>query len=432
MPEHDMLVEQCKKSWLAEFSKICVDCKAPPGAPHIDGCRVKECNKERHNMCPDLFDENGDAIPARPANSGIRAGSSGGIVLSVDSSALEAGLADAANKVKEFCVFGSAEVAEPGYMMLWLTRRSMIEFLVGKSRITNLPADAIIEAMDHDIQRDAVGLRIRSREFPQVADGGHIKSMEAIVERRIVQSGSDATTDQRDVIEHLLDRDVRLRYAYANDPIVHVCLYHALRGDCTLQDALVMCVREMANQNRKLVLMLREHVSLESLPLISATDVFERLKKDIAFKVSEDRKTVKVGPRSREALDDQEKDSLSTLESKVPVDWKIQREQMAKEQAYNTNSKEWRAAHHDHIRVFECSRCGRVGPPDRVACPSCDPEGAKANPPERDLMAEYGQTVARQREEAVLDAFIGTSKQCTCPAADMLAEGWRCTCGANP
>lgn len=86
------------------------------------------------------------------------------------------------------------------------------------------------------------------------------------------------------------------------------------------------------------------------------------------------------------------------------------------------------------VKVFECPRCLRNGPADWVACPSCDPEGAKANPPMRDHMYEVGQAMARLKEKQFLAALFGDEAKaeavmsCTCTTADLMAGG--CRCGA--
>jgi hypothetical protein len=97
---------------------------------------------------------------------------------------------------------------------------------------------------------------------------------------------------------------------------------------------------------------------------------------------------------------------------------------------------------------FECRKCFRTGPASRVACPSCDPEAAKANPPERNAIFEYGQAVGLAREKAALKAVLGVdvttfedvgsgsgagdsivAGACVCSTADLMTSG--CRCGAT-
>lgn len=71
---------------------------------------------------------------------------------------------------------------EPRYMILWLDRVDMINMVIGGIRIANLPADCRIEAMGHNISRDAVGLRLWSSEFPLTHPGTEAKTLSPIFE----------------------------------------------------------------------------------------------------------------------------------------------------------------------------------------------------------------------------------------------------------
>ncbi len=56
---------------------------------------------------------------------------------------------------------------------------------------------------------------------------------------------------------------------------------------------------------------------------------------------------------------------------------------------------------------LECQRCLRMRPPNHPACPTCDPEGAKANPPEFAAAFEYGKSLAEERNRIFWEAFLG-------------------------
>lgn len=91
---------------------------------------------------------------------------------------------------------------ERRYSILWIERSEMIDLVHGTIRITNLPADCRIEAMCHDLCRDAIGLRIWSNEFAITAPGQEIKSFAAEFSR--VQDG------RKDAFRR-----------YVNDPVFH-------------------------------------------------------------------------------------------------------------------------------------------------------------------------------------------------------------------
>jgi hypothetical protein len=52
-------------------------------------------------------------------------------------------------------------------------------------------------------------------------------------------------------------------------------------------------------------------------------------------------------------------------------------------------------------------------------------EGRITEPP-----AQQQQPMQRLRKYAAVATITDPTRKCTCPASDMLAEGWRCACGA--
>lgn len=53
-----------EESHRLEFAIPCCCCGKPAGERHLDGCLVLVANKDRHGVRPDLFDSDGNAIPA--------------------------------------------------------------------------------------------------------------------------------------------------------------------------------------------------------------------------------------------------------------------------------------------------------------------------------------------------------------------------------
>ena len=134
-----------EKAWEAEMTKQCPFCMAPPGCPHVESCRLRNVNSSYHKHWPELFDAHGNVIPKA------------------------AKLPDVEHEVS--C------------KILWIGQRDLVDILTGVVHVANFPNDVRAEAMCYDFQRDAIGLRIASREFPLQSDDAELRSFEAVFER---------------------------------------------------------------------------------------------------------------------------------------------------------------------------------------------------------------------------------------------------------